>query len=223
MVAEVGRDVADAQSPLGIRKIGMRSDVLLERFGVPGVPAPAFFQDRPRVVTGMIVQDPDEITVDVGGVRLELECRAIGGDRLIELALLHEDVAEIHVGLGMVRLELDGLLIAGDRLLDPPQLPQQEAQVEGDLGVVRLEAQGLPQAGLGLHQLPLLLEDTPQVVVRLGEVRLSRTASRKLATAASAPLLPQGIAQVAVRHGMVRPGSAPPDGSWPRPPPASAA
>ena len=84
---------------------------------------------------------------------------AIGGDRVIEPALILEDVAEIHVGLGIVRLEAQGLLIAGHRLLQLSLLLQGDPQVVVRLGIVRLEAQGLPIAGHRLRQLPLLPQD----------------------------------------------------------------
>jgi len=64
----------------------VRLDELFQAFGVLLVPAPAFSQERRGVVTGMIVQNHSQVTVEVGSVRLEFERGAIGGDSVIEPA-----------------------------------------------------------------------------------------------------------------------------------------
>ena len=147
----------------------------------------------------------------LGGVRLELECGAIGGDRLIEPASLHEVVAEIRVGLGIVRLESHGPLIAGDRLLDLLLLPEHDTQVEGDLGVVRPEAQGLAQMASASSSRPCSWRTSPGFC--LGEVRLEANGLPEAGHGlVQLTLLPQGIAQVIVCQGEVRlDGEGPPE------------
>ena len=57
----------------------------------------------------------------LGEVGLEPDSGAVGGDRLVQLALLLEGVAQVVVGLGVVGLEPDRRAVGGDRL-DPAGL-----------------------------------------------------------------------------------------------------
>jgi hypothetical protein len=52
---------------------------LLERLGVLSVQR-AFFLRRPGVVTGMIVQSENQVTMNMGSIRLEAKRGAIGGE-----------------------------------------------------------------------------------------------------------------------------------------------
>ena len=63
MVAEVGGNIADAQTAVGVGTIGVRSDECGERFGMLPIPTPAFRQDCRRIVIGMKNQAINEVAM----------------------------------------------------------------------------------------------------------------------------------------------------------------
>ena len=137
------------------------------------VKAPAFFQNGRAVVAGMEGQQERNITVIVGGIRLDLDCAAIGGDRLIELGLVLEGVAEINVELREIGFELKSRLKGGDRLIEPFPLSQKGGtQIEMGVGKVRLETHRLLKAGLCLGRPLEIGPGKPQVLVCQGIVGL---------------------------------------------------
>ena len=58
-----------------------------------------------------------QTAMSFGKVRLELDGRAVGRDRLIQLSLIPEGVAQVGMGFGIVGLELDGSVIGFNRLI----------------------------------------------------------------------------------------------------------
>ena len=57
------------------------------------------------------------IRMCVGVVRLQLQCPAVAGDRLVQLPLVVKNDAQVAVRLGIVRLRLQP---GGSRRLEPP-------------------------------------------------------------------------------------------------------
>jgi hypothetical protein len=70
MLAQIGRDIADAQSALGIAIVGVWPDELLQRLSVLPIPAAIFVGDAPSVVAGMIMDGENCVAVGFGIVRL---------------------------------------------------------------------------------------------------------------------------------------------------------
>ena len=53
MIAEVGRNIADAQTAVGIGMVGVGLDELGERLGMLVVPAPSFLTNSGGIVAGV--------------------------------------------------------------------------------------------------------------------------------------------------------------------------
>ena len=119
-----------------------------------------------------------------GRVGLELECPAIGGDRLVEPAQGMQGDAQVAVGLGMVGIERDGAAEGGDRLVEPAHVGPGAAQVAVGPGRRGLERDG-PAVGRDRLLEPARLLEGPQVVVRVGMSGLSSMAKRNAAIASS--------------------------------------
>ena len=100
-----------------------------------------------------------------GKVRLQFQCPAVAGDRLVELPLTLQSEAEVVVDLGKVRLQFQGAAVAGDRLVQFPLVLQRIAQVAVGLGIVRVQLQSAAVGGDCFVELPLVLEGDAQVVV----------------------------------------------------------
>jgi hypothetical protein len=88
MVVEVGRDITDAQPPVGRAVVGMGPGGLRQGLGDPLVPVEVFGVDRPGIVAGAEVERVEQIALRPGIVRLQMECASEAGDRVFDLALL---------------------------------------------------------------------------------------------------------------------------------------
>src|SRR5208282_5562509 len=118
MLAKIRRQIANPQTAVAVAIVGVRLDEFLERFGVLLVPAATFIGDGLGVITGMIVQRENEITVGLGKIGVEGDGLATGGDGFIELPSVCEDDAEIEVDFGRIGPEGDRLAVGGNGLIE---------------------------------------------------------------------------------------------------------
>ena len=100
MVAEIGRDVAEAKAALRVSIIEVRLEKVTERLDKLPVPAGAFFAEGRRVGGGVIVKGIDEIAVNLGLVWIQGQAPTEMGDGFVDLARIFQDIAEVALQVG---------------------------------------------------------------------------------------------------------------------------
>jgi hypothetical protein len=145
VLAEVGRDVADAQAPLRVAIVG----VGLGRDGgsVLLVPAKVFLKQGVRVGSRVIVATSQEVAV--GGTYVWAAAHGLleGVHGLIEPTLVHQGNAQISVSFVGIVVEPDRLAVLGDSLIQLTIVVQSEAQAGVQPRVMGLQPHGLPALG----------------------------------------------------------------------------
>ena len=66
----------------------------------------------------------------------------VGGNRLVQLALVPQYIPQVVAGLDVGWPQLDGRTVAGRRLLQPSQVAECVSQVETCLGIIGVKGRG---------------------------------------------------------------------------------
>ena len=170
MLAEVGRDVADAE-PAGrvVRRRDRRR--VRRRPGVPVGPGPVLGEHLLGRQPGRVVQQQQQVAVDRGGPGADFQRVPEAADRFFRPALLAEVSPEVAPAVGQVGLVLHGPLVVGLGVVLAAEGFQGQAEGVVRLGVVGLPLDGLGQRGVGLLGLAGVGQSQAEVVQAAGVVR----------------------------------------------------
>ena len=105
MLAEIGRNVTDAETPIRIAIILMRLDVARQRLGVLAVPGPVFLGQRERVARRVKMEGEDEIAVEDRRIGGEVECPSVAMESRVNFTAILQNIAKVVVGMGEVGTE----------------------------------------------------------------------------------------------------------------------
>jgi len=167
--------------------------------------APAQFISRPggREIAGK-EKKLSVVAVGVGKSRLKIECAAIMGGRLLEIAQLLKYHAKTIVGFGKIWLQFDRTTVRRERRVIVAELLQCIAQIVMSLREIGLEGDRLPIMSSGFVQLAGVLRCQADIAVSFSIVRLEL---HRLAVAGerliAVPLVLEDIAEVEVGLGIV--------------------
>src|SRR5260370_21469041 len=164
MVAEIGRDIADAELALLIGYVAKifsqmyrldMSSVQQCRFQCAVAAMPL----RVMKIEYGAAEVRDRVRVAVP----EREGLSIASDCFVEPTLICQRVTEVGECCGVIRLEGERLLIAGDGLVDPTSILQHDPEVAQNFGSIRLQRQRLLVARDGCVGLSQGFKGEPEV------------------------------------------------------------
>ena len=178
VAAEVGRDVADSQLPIGRAVVRVGTDLRRERLGVPPGPLAMLGEERLGIVVGMIMQGEEVVARRLGEIGLQLDRPAETSQCLIDAALLLQGVAQVAVRGGVAGPEPDGPVKGVDRLVEPALIPQGIAQVVVRGGVGGPEPDGPVEGGDRFLEPALVLQAQPRLLWASTRSGLSAMARR---------------------------------------------
>jgi hypothetical protein len=97
--------------------------------------------ENPVIDLALLCHDEAEAVVRLGVVRIQLECMAVGSDRLVRFPLRLERIAQVVVGLDKVRFQVQCPAVGGDRLVQLSLGLECIAQiaVEGRFGPIQFD------------------------------------------------------------------------------------
>ena len=136
MGAEVRRDIADRQAAVGIGCILVGPLGRAKSAGVARRPMPVLGENGRCVVLRPVMETHKQVAV---GAREIVAGPAVGGDRLVEPALLLQRDAEVDERAGAPRVDVERAAAGGDRLLELALGVQRFAQVFVDHQMIGLE------------------------------------------------------------------------------------
>jgi hypothetical protein len=205
VLAQVRRDVADAQGTVGRAVVGVRTGGRRQGRRVTLRPAAMLLEKLLRGRPRQVRQRQQQAAVKPGVVRQLGDDFAVQVDGLLGPPLLLKGQGEVVAGLGVGGAEAEGLAVMVLRLVEPPLLLAGVAQVVVGLGVVGPQTQGLPEVVRRLARPAQLGQRHRGVVPGVGKVGLEldglAVAGQRLVVLAH---LEQGVAEVVAGLGEMR-------------------
>ncbi len=139
MLAEVGRDVADAQAAPGERPDRPRLDRPGQWFGVLASVASSLGEDPSSIGTALVLHGQEQVAVDLCRTRCHHQSFAVEGDGLGDAPLIPAGIREIGERPEMIRVDAHGVFEGGLGMIGVPQGSPRQAEVIMGVDQIRPE------------------------------------------------------------------------------------